>query len=123
MGTIDLALILKARDAEKYKTIITRAANLGYHDFKFDTIPDHPEYADCICPKMQLVEDLSVFPELNDIRKQVIDGKYDEPADGQDQEMMRGWLIQDGAADSFFTEMGLEVPTEAERLLKKAINN
>lgn len=124
MGTIDIANILKERrGGEKYRAIIDRAANNGYHDHKFDKIPGHPEYGECICPKVQLVKDLQKFPELSDITKDVMDGKYDEPADEQDQEEMRGWLIADNAPDVMFKEMGFKLPTEAERLLQKPINN
>jgi len=124
MGTIDIAKILKdRRGGEKYHAIIDRAANNGYHDHKFDKIPGHPEYGDCNCPKVQLVQDLSKFPELEDIRQDVMKGKFDEPADEQDKEEMRGWLIVDGAGDAFFEQLGLKAPTEAERMLKKPINN
>ncbi len=77
-------------------------SKIGYHDHKFAKIPGHPEYADCICPKMQLVSDLIEFPELDHIRKQVEHGMYDEPADEQDQQEMRGWLIEDAAPDEMF---------------------
>lgn len=123
MGTIDIADILRKRDPEKYKAIIARAANNGYHDHKFNKIPDHPEYGDSVCPKVKLVTDLSYFPELNDIKLDVMNGKYDEPADEQDAEEMRGWLIEDKAGDSLFISLGLKPPTKAERLLGKAINN
>jgi len=124
MGTIDIAQILRdRRGGEKYRAIIDRAANNGYHDHKFDKVPGHPEYGECTCPKVQLVQDLSKFPELEDIRKDVMSGKYDEEADEQDQEEMRGWLIQDNAPDVMFTELGFKLPTEAERMLKKPINN
>lgn len=122
-GTIEIAGILRRKNAEKYKAIIDRAANNGYHDHKFDKIPGHPEYGDCICPKVKLVEDLSQFAELNYIKKDVINGKYDEPADAQDVQEMRGWLIEDGAPDGMFIELGFAVPSEAERLLRKPINN
>lgn len=115
--------MLRQRNATKYHRIIIRAANNGYHDHKFSKIPNHPEYGDCVCPKVQLVHDLSKFPELNDIRQEVIDGKYDEPADEQDQEEMRGWLLKDNAPDVMFTELGLKLPTEAERFLNNSINN
>lgn len=122
--TIDIAEILREkRGGEKYRAVIERAANNGYHDHKFEKVPGHPEYGDCICPKTQLVEDLSKFPELADIRNDVMSGKYDEPADEQDKEEMRGWLIMDGAGDEIFTGLGFKLPTEAERLLKKPINN
>lgn len=123
-GTIEIASILKERrGGEKYRAIIDRAANNGYHDHKFNKIPGHPEYGECICPKLQLVKDLSQFPELDDIKKDVMNGKYDEPADEQDQEEMRGWLIEDDAPDALFTELALKPPTQAERLLRKPINN
>lgn len=121
--TKDLAEILSKVDPNKYKAIIERAANNGYHDHKFDKIPGHPEYGDTLCPKVQLVDDLSKFPELEPIRKDVMNGKYDEEADAQDVEEMRGWLIADNAPDKMFKQMGFKVPTEAERKLKRSINN
>lgn len=111
----DLANILSKLNAEKYKDIIKRAALNGYHDHKFDSIPGHPEYAECVCPKMQLIEDLGKFPELIHIQKEVMEGKYDDPADEQDAEEMRGWLMDDGAADGMFSAIGLKVPTKEER--------
>jgi hypothetical protein len=115
MGTIDLVDILSKRDAEKYRPIIERAALNGYHDHKHDKIPGHPEYGECTCPKVQLVKDLSEFPELEDIRQEVMNGKYDEPADKEDQEEMRGWLMDDNSPDGMFTMLGFEVPTKEER--------
>ena len=115
---------LKARNENgKYNTIIARAANNGYHDHKFDKIPGHPEYGDCNCPKIKLVEDLQQFPELIDITQDVMQGVYDEPADATDQEEMRGWLIEDEASDHMFEMLGLKLPTDAERKLKRVINN
>jgi len=121
--TKDLATILAQIDPVKYSAIITRASNNGYHDHKFHKIPGHPEYGECNCPKVQLVSDLDKFPELADIRKRVMNGEFDEPADAQDQEEMRGWLIEDDAPNVMFTELGLNPPTEAERKLKRVINN
>lgn len=122
-GTKDIAVILKARNPEKYKAIIERAANNGYHDHKFMNIPGHPEYGDCLCPKVQLVEDLNEFPELSDIKRDVINGKYDEPADEQDKREMRGWLIADGASDQMFHTLGLTPPTAAERMFRRQVDN
>lgn len=119
MGTKDLAEILSKRDAEKYKAIIERAGLNGYHDHKFESIPGHPEYAECICPKMQLVQDLTPFPELEDVRQDVMNGKYDEPADKEDQEEMRGWLMDDNSPDGMFTTLGFKVPTKEERENRK----
>lgn len=119
MGTKDLAEILGKRNAEKYKAIIERASLNGYHDHKFDKIPGHPEYGECTCPKVQLVQDLSFFPELADVKYDVMQGKYDEPADKEDQEEMRGWLMDDNSPDGMFTTLGLKVPTKEERENRK----
>lgn len=119
MGTKDIAEILSKRSAEKYKSIIERAALNGYHDHKFGKIPNHPEYGQCACPKMQLVSDLSVYPELNDVIIEVINGKYDEPADKEDQEEMRGWLMDDNSSDQMFKALGFQIPTKEERKLRK----
>lgn len=115
MGTKDLAEILSALDKDKYAAIIERAALNGYHDHKFDSVPNHPEYSDTVCPKVQLVNDLSLFPELNHIRQEVMGGKYDEPADEVDQAEMRGWLMDEGSPDAMFTMLGFKVPTKTER--------
>lgn len=117
--TKDLAEILSKRDAEKYKQIIQRAGLEGYHDHKFSKVPGHPEYGECVCPKMQLVADLQKFPELEDIRQEVMNGKYDEPADGEDQQEMRGWLMDDNSPDGMFTMLGFEIPTKEEREQRK----
>ena len=119
--TKDIAsILLQMPDPGKYQKIIDRAANNGYHDFKFDTIPDHPEYfEDCVCPKMKLVEDLNEFPELSHIRKDVIDGVYDESPDEDDNERSRAELMDDGAGDAVFEVLGLKVPTDIERMFYK----
>jgi hypothetical protein len=120
----DLVKVLTERNTNgKYNAIITRAANNGYHCFKFDQIPGHPEYGNCNEPKTQLVKDLKKFPELQDVMRDVINGMYDEPADAQDEQMMRGWLIKDNSPDKMFELLGLQPPTEAERKLKRLINN
>jgi hypothetical protein len=118
-ATKDLAEILSKRDPIKYRAIIERAALQGFHDHKFDSIPGHPEYAECMCPKMELVNQLAAYPELSDIRQQVMDGVYDEPADKEDQAEMRGWLIDDNSPDGMFTALGFEIPTKEERELWK----
>lgn len=110
-----LSEILRKRDPEKYKAIIERAANNGYHDHKFDKIPGHPEYADTACPKIKLVDDLSNFPELTDIRERVMDGEFDDDADKEDQEEIRGWLMDDNSPDLMFEQLGFRVPTKQER--------
>lgn len=115
----DLAEILRQRDPSKYKAIIDRAELNGYHDHKFDSIPGHPEYAEDICPKMKLVSDLSAFDELKDLVQKVMDGEYDDPADTEDQEEMRGWLMDDNSPDGMFKALGFAIPTQQERQQRK----
>lgn len=122
-ATKDLATILSQRDATKYRDIIVRALNNGYHDHKFDKIPGHPEYGKCVCPKVELFAHLSKFPELNDIRDRVVNGEFDEKPDAEDVEEMRGWLIADKAPNSMFDTFKIPRPTEAERKLGRPINN
>lgn len=117
--TKDIAEILRKREPEKYKAIIERAELNGYHDYKFMKIPGHPEYGKCNCPKVQLLEDLSPFPELEDIQQRVIKGEFDERADTEDTEEMRGWLMDDDSPDKMFEVLGFKVPTNAERMLRK----
>jgi hypothetical protein len=118
--TKKIAVLLSQRNnSEKYKAIIDRAALNGYHDFKFDTIPGHPEYGDCICPKAQLVSDLSAFPELEDIRMDVINGKYDESPDAEDDAKMRLYLMQEGVPDKLYDVLGFDKPTQQD---KDAVN-
>lgn len=115
-STSDLVRLLVSRNQNnRYDALIQRASNGGYHDFKFDTIEGHPEYGDCICPKTQLVHDLSIFPELADIRIDVMNGVYDDVADDEDVKRMQGWLIEDHANDKFFELIGLPVPTYEDR--------
>lgn len=125
MASKDLAEILSQRDSEKYKAIIERAANNGYHDHKFDKIPGHPEYAETNFPKKQLVQDLSAFPELNDIRQRAMDGEWDDPADEEDAEELRCWLMDENSPDEMFKQMGFRVPSSKERRqwkIKKTFN-
>lgn len=92
--SVDLVEELTKRNVHgKFDAIIERAKNNGYHDFKFDS---NPLYADCMCPKSELYEQLSDFPELADIANDVFNGVYDESADEQDKETMRNWLEPDG---------------------------
>lgn len=113
----DIAEILRQRDPEKYKHIIQRADLNGYHDFKHDKVPGHPEYADCIGPKAQLVSDLHPYPELADIMKRVMDGEFDESPDEEDTQELRQNGMDENWPDSMFKAIGLEPPTEAERFL------
>lgn len=92
-------LILR-NTGNRYDALIERARNNGYHDHKFDMVEGHPEYADCICPKVQLVEDLTPFPELNDLRTRVMNGEFDDPADEADKERMRSDLKKDGSYEA-----------------------
>lgn len=113
--TKDLANILSKLNPVKYRHIIERAAANGYHDYKYDRIIGHPEYGETACPKLQLVEDLSKFPELQEIRQQVIDGLYDEIPDQDDQQALIDLLLEDNAPDAMFKSMGFPVPTFEQR--------
>lgn len=65
------------------------------------------------------------FPELSDIRQDIISGKYDDPADAEDAAEMRLWLLDDNVSDAMFKQMGFDVPTTEERRqhqLKKQLN-
>lgn len=120
-----LAIVLSQRDPVKYKAIIERAANNGYHDFKFDSIPGHPEYAEDICPKIRLVDDLSAFPELNDIRELAMNGEWDDVGDEEDALVMRGWLMDENSPDAMFKLLGFNPPSSKERRqwkIKKTFN-
>lgn len=111
-----LAVVLQKRnEGDRYNAIIERAKNNGYHDFKHDSIPWHPEYAECICPKMQLVDDLSAFPELSDVRKDVMEGLYDDSPDQEDDFMTRKMLLDQKADAWVFKFVGQEAPTDEER--------
>lgn len=99
-------LILR-NTGNRYDALIERAKNNGYHDFKFDTVPGHPEYADCTCPKTQLVQDLDAFPELSDLRTRVMQGEFDDVADETDKDRMRNNLKQDGSYEVLKDILGL----------------
>jgi hypothetical protein len=64
----------------KYDEIIAEAKAGEYHDFK------NQKYA---CGKIEVVNKLSAFPELNHIRQAVMDGDYDEEMDEADKAQMR----------------------------------
>ncbi len=123
---VDLVERLEVRNRTgKYTAIIERAKNNGYHCFKYDKIPGHPEYARCDCPKVLLAEDLGVFPELYDIVLDVANGRYDEDADPIDELAIRNMLINEQADPSIFNMVGLTPPTDDEKelLLKQTTHN
>lgn len=91
----DLVALLRERGAEKYAQIISNAELLKYHDYKSD-----PEkFPDVVCGKLTLLTELEAFPELADIRQQVIDGVYDEQMDEMDKKAMRIKQEQDGFSE------------------------
>jgi hypothetical protein len=66
----ELVELLNERNIDgRYNELIDKAKSGYYHDFK----------SELATPKSQLVEDLSYFPELQDVRESIIDGDYDEP--------------------------------------------
>lgn len=78
----ELVQELQERNTERrYDQLIINAKSGRYHDYK------NPE--DVVCGKVELVLDLSPFPELQDIRKAVMDGDYDEEMDDEDKALMR----------------------------------
>ena len=67
--TKELVDLLRERNTMgKYDTLIQKAHDGDYHDFQ----SEEP------FPKMQLVEDLRQFPELEDIAKMAMSGDFDE---------------------------------------------
>jgi len=85
----------------KYDHIIKEAMDGEYHDFK------NEKY---VCGKVQLVNELSLFPELSSIRAAVIDGKYDESPDEEDKKKMRQEIIENTSpekVDAFLKMLGL----------------
>jgi hypothetical protein len=82
--------------------IIAEARAGEYHDYK------NQKYA---CGKMALVEKLDAFPELGNIRLDVINGVYDESPDTDDKAQMKADLLKDmspEAAAVMIKELGLE---------------
>jgi hypothetical protein len=66
---IELVEELRKRNKDgRYDALIADAFNGMYHDFK-TTIA---------LPKMTLADALAQFPELKDLRQDVINGEYDE---------------------------------------------
>jgi len=87
---------LEKRNVEgKYDQMIRKAKLNWYHDFK---APDEAPGG----TKLDLVNDLANFPELNDIRRDVINGEYDESPDEEDKENMRAY-----APKSLWKSLGL----------------
>lgn len=78
----DLVEILEAmNDPERYGRLIQNAKDLYYHDWKA------PEVV--FAPKVDLVNELSKYPELLHIRNQVIDGVFDEDPDELDLRILK----------------------------------
>lgn len=71
----------KINVAHKLDSIIKKARNNHYHDYK---APDH-----VICGKTDFVNDSAKYPELKDLRNRVINGEFDEQADEDDKADMR----------------------------------
>jgi hypothetical protein len=104
--TKELPQLLAERDPARYKSIISKALAGVYHDYKSEEA----------MPKVRLVNDLSIYPELYDIREAVIRGDYDEDLDNIDKDTMRQDLLSEGVGDALFTALGLDIPTADERL-------
>lgn len=86
----------------KYDHMIEEAKAGEYHDFK------NKKYD---CGKVELATQLANFPELEDIRDEVITGEYDEPADEADKEMMRADIRKDpggAVGEALIKTLGLD---------------
>lgn len=102
---VDLPKVLEAKNKNgKFDAIIKRAKAGGYHDFKFI---ETPEYNDCICPKIQLVSDLSIDPSLSGLRAAVIRGEYDDIPDEADKDIMRKELDDGPEGEAIKKLLGL----------------
>ena len=94
----DLVKILHERNTgRQYDALIKLAARNHYHDYK----------SDVAAPKMELVEDLSNFPELNDISQMVMRGEFDESPDEVDKNELREWIKKDPNGDILKDILGL----------------
>lgn len=76
-----VAELQKRNTAGRYDSIIAKAQNNWYHDYK------NPD--EVVCGKWELLKDLVDYPELSDIENDVLAGHYDEQADEEDKEKMR----------------------------------
>lgn len=71
--------ILALNTSGQYDELIEKAKENYYHDYKSSEA----------LPKSELVNDLSFFPELSEIRQAIMNGDYDESPDEEDKEDMR----------------------------------
>lgn len=84
--SIDLVKILHERNQNRrYDNLISLAAKNHYHCFK----------SEIAMPKTELINDLSVFPELSDISKMVKYGEFDESPDRNDKDELIQWINED----------------------------
>lgn len=118
-----IGLELQKIDPVKYKSIIERSLNNGYHCFKYDSVPGHPEYADCIGPKDQLMRDLLQYRELRKFCDKVLEGVYDDKPDEID-DLNLSLLMANEKSDGKLSEIfGLMVPEEIEKICKRSQHN
>lgn len=89
--------LIKRNTNHQYDTIISEARAGEFHDYK------NNKYT---CGKVELVTQLSAFPELSDIREDVMKGVYDEKADEDDKQKMREDIYLNSSS-----------PEEAEKLI------
>lgn len=78
--------LVKRNHKGRYDDIIQMAVARWFHDFK---APENARPGD----KIMLAEILHNFPELNDIREDVINGVYDEEPDDDDDKKRLGDLL------------------------------
>lgn len=97
-----LPKLLAERNTEgRYDTLINKAESFLYDDYKFDLIDPECDYP---CPKVMLVDDLSKFTELADLRQQAMDGVFDDEADEADKNRLREEMKEGGMSPAFMKE-------------------
>jgi hypothetical protein len=95
---VDLVKILHERNKNReYDALIVLAARNHYHDYK----------SEAAAPKMELINDLSIFPELKDVSERVMQGEFDESPDESDKDELRDWLKNDPNGDILKDILGL----------------
>lgn len=92
---VDLANVLRARNENgRYDDLIAGCERNDFHDFKTTL--------DVADPKVYLIDRLSEFPELSDVRQDVTNGAYYDRMDEADKAAMREW-----APKSLWPDLGL----------------
>lgn len=96
---VELVQELEKRNTDGlYDEMIQEAKAGEYHDFK------NTKY---LCGKVALASKLVKFPELNDIRQEILQGVYDESPDEDDKKRMAADLRANGG-EAILKTLGLD---------------